>query len=111
MSDLPKTRAEALEIGSRHYETGKPCRNGHTAKRWTKSGICMECRRIFERTRPRADYRQSDKYKAYQKEYHKKYAETEHGKAVKRAANERYREKLKAEKGANNGQDSGKTSS
>lgn len=36
----------AKEAGERHYSTGKPCRNGHTALRFTSSRQCMECQRL-----------------------------------------------------------------
>lgn len=32
--------------GSSSYYTGKPCKHGHTAKRWTIDGICSECKAI-----------------------------------------------------------------
>jgi hypothetical protein len=37
------TRKQAVETGSKTYFTGIPCRNGHTAERYTKSGGCKEC--------------------------------------------------------------------
>lgn len=43
---LPRTRAEALQIGSVHYFTGKPCRHGHIAPRITSQCICTECSRL-----------------------------------------------------------------
>jgi hypothetical protein len=39
----PETRAEAQALGKRQYFTGKPCRNGHTAYRYTQSGTCSAC--------------------------------------------------------------------
>ena len=41
--DLPRTAAEARAIGSKHYFTNKPCKNGHLAKRVTANGVCREC--------------------------------------------------------------------
>jgi len=40
---LPRTRAEAQEIGSLYYFTGKPCSHGHLSKRYTNSIGCVEC--------------------------------------------------------------------
>lgn len=40
---MPSTKREALAIGSKHYFTGKPCKHGHVAKRWTHNGVCEEC--------------------------------------------------------------------
>lgn len=30
-------------MGAMHYETGKPCKHGHLAKRWVLSGQCVVC--------------------------------------------------------------------
>lgn len=43
MSNLPSTRAEAGRTGSDKYFTGKACRNGHLAERYTQSGTCRLC--------------------------------------------------------------------
>lgn len=37
------SRKEAIERGSMTYFTGKPCRNGHRAYRYTSSGACSKC--------------------------------------------------------------------
>lgn len=37
------TRKEAFLKGLGKYFTGSPCRNGHVAERYTKSGTCQEC--------------------------------------------------------------------
>lgn len=46
---LPKTKQEALALGSVYYFTGKPCRKGHTAKRLTCMGSCSVCDRANRR--------------------------------------------------------------
>jgi hypothetical protein len=46
MDYIPETRAEALKLGVTHYFTGKPCNQGHIAKRFASVGTCMECARI-----------------------------------------------------------------
>lgn len=38
-----KSRAEAKKASEKTYFTGKPCQNGHTAKRYTQSGSCAGC--------------------------------------------------------------------
>lgn len=43
--DLPKTRTEALRIGSPHYMTGKMCRNGHIEPRHSRNSDCLGCKR------------------------------------------------------------------
>ena len=40
----PTSRADARAVGSTSYYTGKPCKHGHTAKRWTIDGACSECK-------------------------------------------------------------------
>lgn len=37
------TRKQAVEAGEKTYYTGVPCRNGHTAVRYTVSGSCKDC--------------------------------------------------------------------
>jgi len=37
------TWAEAKSLGLIKYYTGKPCKKGHIAERYTKSGTCVEC--------------------------------------------------------------------
>jgi hypothetical protein len=39
----PMTREAARRRGLRFYYTGKPCRRGHMAKRWTSNTNCVEC--------------------------------------------------------------------
>lgn len=41
--NLPSTRAEARKIGAHKYFTGKPCKSGHVAERYTVSGTCRLC--------------------------------------------------------------------
>lgn len=38
-------RPSALAVGFRFYFTGKPCRKGHVAARYTNSGACIDCLR------------------------------------------------------------------
>jgi hypothetical protein len=40
---IATTRADATARGLNKYDTGKPCRNGHRAFRYTQSGVCAEC--------------------------------------------------------------------
>ena len=39
-------RQIAMQNGDTHYFTGKPCVNGHIAKRVTKDRICIECYKL-----------------------------------------------------------------
>ena len=36
-------RAEAVKLGLKKYETGRPCRHGHIVARYTHSGACSSC--------------------------------------------------------------------
>jgi hypothetical protein len=42
---LPATRRQAIDAGSRHFFTGKPCKRGHLSPRLTSSLDCCECHR------------------------------------------------------------------
>ena len=46
---MKQTRTEALRAVERYYDTGKPCKYGHLAKRYTRSGACTQC--LYLRTR------------------------------------------------------------
>jgi len=43
---LPKSCKEAKSIESKQYFTGKPCKHGHIAPRFTASNECAECARL-----------------------------------------------------------------
>lgn len=36
-------RSEAKKKGLKTYDTGKPCKHGHVAPRYTQTGLCTEC--------------------------------------------------------------------
>lgn len=36
-------RCEAIALNLDKYDTGKPCKNGHSTSRYTKTGHCVEC--------------------------------------------------------------------
>lgn len=38
--------SEAVKNGDKHYFTGKPCKRGHVALRFTKGGGCVDCNYI-----------------------------------------------------------------
>ena len=43
MNRLPVTRSDAKTLGAPQYFTGKPCKQGHLAPKFTCSGSCTEC--------------------------------------------------------------------
>jgi hypothetical protein len=49
LDTLPRSRKEALALGSTHYFTGKPCKRGHLATRLTCNTDCRECKRGRDR--------------------------------------------------------------
>lgn len=49
MEEYPASRKQALEDGVDRYFTGRPCKNGHIAFRWTDEGKCSECRKEYRR--------------------------------------------------------------
>lgn len=54
--DLPRTIQEAKDQGAVKFFTGKPCRKyGHVALRQTSSNTCMECARLKQAERYRAN--------------------------------------------------------
>lgn len=46
MDMLPATQQEAKTIGSTQYFTGRPCKHGHIAPRFTANSGCSECLRL-----------------------------------------------------------------
>lgn len=45
-SNIPE-RAEAIKNNQKLFFTGKPCKHGHVAPRFTNNGTCKECHRII----------------------------------------------------------------
>jgi hypothetical protein len=40
---IPTSRKEAIKAKRTKYYTGKPCKHGHVAERYTIMGTCVEC--------------------------------------------------------------------
>lgn len=40
---IARTKGEAKKLGQDTFQTGSPCKNGHSAPRWTISRRCIEC--------------------------------------------------------------------
>jgi hypothetical protein len=45
------SRPDAQARGLRHYFTGEACGNGHVALRYTSDKTCVECKRIYTRSK------------------------------------------------------------
>ena len=50
-------RKQALEEGRNSYFTGRPCKRGHVAERFTSSWLCVECSRDHHYHNDRDNYR------------------------------------------------------
>jgi hypothetical protein len=46
MNEIPSSRREASQMGSFKFYTGKACKHGHLAYRYTKTGNCVQCMRM-----------------------------------------------------------------
>lgn len=46
------SRVDAHKQGRRKFFTGKPCKNGHLAERYTTSGACTQCAQAFHKMPP-----------------------------------------------------------
>jgi 5-methylcytosine-specific restriction endonuclease McrA len=79
MLNLPKTREQARQEGSKAYFTGLFCKQGHISKRWVATGNCAECQQ--KRTKNWTDknpervkaYLNSDEMQVKRKEYAKNF--------------------------------------
>jgi hypothetical protein len=61
-------RREAKALGLDKYNTGKPCRNGHLADRYTSSGACLICHKETAIRNVDSNNQASKKYKEIHKE-------------------------------------------
>lgn len=59
------SRAEAKSSGIAHYFTGKPCKNGHIAARFTSTCACTECN--SERSIQKAEWYKSNRRKVLER--------------------------------------------
>jgi 5-methylcytosine-specific restriction endonuclease McrA len=47
-------KEDAVELGIKFFYSGRPCRNGHASPRYTKTHMCLACRRMHETRRIKA---------------------------------------------------------
>lgn len=69
------SRRDALAAGLTRYFTGKPCKNGHAAERYTSDGRCVVC--SMERNR---EHRQKPGVKERLREHQREYQQKPKGK-------------------------------
>lgn len=62
LTQLPKTRQEAIELGSKYYFTGKSCKHGHVSKKRVCNSGCFDCKILN-------DEKNRDKYLIRKREY------------------------------------------
>jgi 5-methylcytosine-specific restriction endonuclease McrA len=67
MAANPISRAEAIQLGSNRYFTGKPCLRGHVAPRIIDNGTCETCH--YERTAKRDREHPRDRRKEWRAYY------------------------------------------
>jgi hypothetical protein len=51
LTELPTSQLSAASVGVPYFYTGRPCKNGHHAARYTKGGNCSYCTRQKNATR------------------------------------------------------------
>ncbi len=67
LTQLPKSRKEAVEINSHAFYTGIPCKNGHISYRYSGDGKCSAC--VKNRVKKYASDNDAS-VKEYQREYY-----------------------------------------
>lgn len=48
---IARSAKEALSLGEKTYQTGKPCKNGHVGERRAASGNCIACHNDYAKSR------------------------------------------------------------
>ena len=85
-------RFEAKQRGDKFYTTGRPCIRGHTCKRKTKTGMCIECGNINAKEFYKKN---ADKINAASKKRHREYYE-KNKERLKSAVQRRYAQNKKS---------------
>lgn len=47
MKEEIMTRREAAQAGLRKYDNGRRCKRGHDSRRYTATGVCVDCSRGY----------------------------------------------------------------
>lgn len=64
-TEMLSTRDEAKSAGHTFFYTGKPCKRGHVAPRYTSSPMCAECVRLnYKRRKPKTLAELKERYRA-----------------------------------------------
>lgn len=98
-------RKEAKKLGLKRYNSGKPCSIGHLSDRYTSTGQCIECLKVWPHKNKEArksieeNYRKSEKGRESSKRRSKNYyyrnkdAKTERQKEIERKSKRDYKKK------------------
>lgn len=65
-------RKEAKALGLTHYNTGRPCKHGHTANRRVKDRVCMACDLVYQKLNA---LKNPEQFRAYKKSQYIKHRE------------------------------------
>ena len=66
---VPQSKIDAIRNNSSHFFTGKPCKNGHIAKRRVSDGHCLKCDSEHQKRKRRKN---QHAYQKKRKEYYEK---------------------------------------
>lgn len=76
-----KSRIDAINAGLKKFFTGRPCRRGHLAERYTSNSACVECELInskaYSQTDKSIELRKTDKYKLHNANFNREYCKTD----------------------------------
>ena len=81
MTKTASSRAEAKALDLIRYFTGRPCLRGHLSERHTKTGACLACQKVWNVKGYKKRREWVAKNLKTVREYHRKFAQTEKGRA------------------------------
>lgn len=84
---IPDSRQLAKELGSKRYNNGKKCRNGHLSDRLTSTGQCCQCKADYQAKLRKDD---PESLRAIEREYYDRNRES-----CKKRVNNRYHDVYK----------------
>jgi hypothetical protein len=104
------TLVDARALGLKHYFTGKPCKRGHIAPRYTAHNVCTICRREYDQSASRIAKRQQRELRPEVKEARRQRERSEASKKKRRAYVRAHREASAASKARYKDSEKGKAS-
>ena len=73
---LPRTWSEAKALGVARYFTGKTCKHGHVAERFSSGGRCCKCKLLYAATSESKEYMRRYSTMPESKESDRRYSTT-----------------------------------